>query len=326
MKNSFLLTLQLILVGVSNAQLTASDVNPIAGDTFHIQTCSYIGLGNAGNNVVWDFSGVSSIDGPALVSYTHGFPTLPNSNITSIQTIVDNPNVQPITRILHVNSTAQEYLGSPDVTYSDSEKLLEFPIDLSMNFTDDFAASFVTAGNNFDKTGNSTITCDGFGTLITPEGTYTDVYRTHLVQSSSDVSTSGGINSQYTTDEYNWYKAGYHHPIMTLGTYSFVLSPIDITENRAKYLVENNSVSEITDLDVSEISIYPNPAQETIHLETKHIIKSVDLISLNGKKIRSIQVNSNTPTISISNLKAGTYILRIETKSGKISYQKFLKM
>lgn len=72
--------------------------------------------------------------------------------------------------------------------------------------------------------------------------------------------------------------------------------------------------------DNSLVSIYPNPASDYVTVEGGNINR-VDLYDISGKKLL---IQSNNKTISIGNLHAGFYIVRIET-DGNILQRKLLK-
>ncbi|WP_460219369.1 leucine-rich repeat domain-containing protein [Psychroserpens sp. MEBiC05023] len=79
----------------------------------------------------------------------------------------------------------------------------------------------------------------------------------------------------------------------------------------------------INDLKLSKnISLYPNPAQSQIQLNSNETIKFVSIIDIFGK---TIKVNLTiTSGINISDLSNGVYFLRIYTDKG-IAIKKFIK-
>jgi hypothetical protein len=69
------------------------------------------------------------------------------------------------------------------------------------------------------------------------------------------------------------------------------------------------------------ISIYPNPTSDILHVETVGMVKLLQVQDLTGR----ILANSvNTKNISTSNLKSGVYLLYIETEYAKTT-QRFVK-
>jgi len=64
----------------------------------------------------------------------------------------------------------------------------------------------------------------------------------------------------------------------------------------------------------SQLSIYPNPASKTVHVEIAKTASKVTLsiLSLEGKLIRSGRIENSSSQIDVSALKPGIYILRFD--------------
>ncbi len=74
----------------------------------------------------------------------------------------------------------------------------------------------------------------------------------------------------------------------------------------------------------SIVRVYPNPATDKIHIESKERIKSIELFSIDGKTIQNIKADSNSSVISLDKLNRGIYFLRIQT-SGQFLIEKVIK-
>lgn len=71
----------------------------------------------------------------------------------------------------------------------------------------------------------------------------------------------------------------------------------------------------------SDFSIYPNPANDLISIKSEETIESLEVLSLEGRKIKS----TNASTIDVSNLTNGMYLLQVKTEDGKIGSKKIIK-
>jgi hypothetical protein len=72
------------------------------------------------------------------------------------------------------------------------------------------------------------------------------------------------------------------------------------------------------------ISVYPNPCQNQLQFQSTEKIKTVSVISIDGKIV--LQFNEmNQNNLDVSSLKVGIYLLKIETEQGKIIHQYFTK-
>ncbi|MFY9150763.1 MAG: alpha-amylase family glycosyl hydrolase [Prolixibacteraceae bacterium] len=76
--------------------------------------------------------------------------------------------------------------------------------------------------------------------------------------------------------------------------------------------------------DNSPFLIYPNPANDLLHIQSKEAIRFVDIISTDGKIIQKEIFSGNGSEIKIGNLKPGLYILRMHSDN-QIIAEKFIK-
>lgn len=74
--------------------------------------------------------------------------------------------------------------------------------------------------------------------------------------------------------------------------------------------------------DKLTISIYPNPASDVINIVGWNTIKQMQLYNVSGRKVAGWQTAQ--PTININNLNSGTYILKMELKTGEVLKQKII--
>ncbi|WP_431157505.1 FG-GAP-like repeat-containing protein [Winogradskyella poriferorum] len=84
----------------------------------------------------------------------------------------------------------------------------------------------------------------------------------------------------------------------------------DIPINQSLKIVEGSSLS-INDYSNSKFKIYPNPANDILHLTLEENDFSIKIFNLLGSEIRDYQTNVNNKTVDISNIKIGVYIIKI---------------
>lgn len=83
------------------------------------------------------------------------------------------------------------------------------------------------------------------------------------------------------------------------------------------------AVSEVETL--KNTVVFPNPASNTINIQSVHSIRAYRIFNLIGEEIlQKKTADTNEYSIQISNLKSGSYIIQIETEAG-ISNLKFIK-
>jgi hypothetical protein len=93
------------------------------------------------------------------------------------------------------------------------------------------------------------------------------------------------------------------------------------TEDYTINIVSNLSLD---DFNQDQFSIYPNPSQNVVNIESKNnlIIESVKIVDLSGKLI--IEKNQNTNQVDIENLSNGMYIVEVASE-GTIYKKKLIK-
>ncbi len=65
----------------------------------------------------------------------------------------------------------------------------------------------------------------------------------------------------------------------------------------------------------STFQLYPNPSANTINLQNATTLNSVQIFTLQGRKVFENQLNSTNSVIDISNLSSGTYLLKVVSES-----------
>ena len=71
------------------------------------------------------------------------------------------------------------------------------------------------------------------------------------------------------------------------------------------------------------ITVYPNPASETVNIRGWNNIKQMQLYDVSGRLLNEWQLA--TPSININNLMSGTYLLKLRMKTGEILQEKIIK-
>ncbi|MCD4697511.1 MAG: T9SS type A sorting domain-containing protein [Bacteroidales bacterium] len=93
----------------------------------------------------------------------------------------------------------------------------------------------------------------------------------------------------------------------------------------AYYFHQSYSVSPASKKVVEKISMYPNPAQNSISLFSEAPVENVQVCSLSGKvmiEINNFELNNK---YDISDLKSGIYIVRINQSNGESITKKLIK-
>ena len=72
-------------------------------------------------------------------------------------------------------------------------------------------------------------------------------------------------------------------------------------------------------LDGNSISLYPNPAKDQVHIDSKTMIRQMSLFSVNGVMVGNRSVDAFTVDCSLEGYSKGVYVLRLITDEGVIT-------
>ncbi len=309
-----LLSLALVTAGavhvMAQPTLTSSNIAPAVGQSFTTHTAGYVSPGNSGANQVWNLAFTPSTGNTSTFvapSSTPNGSSFPNSNVAM--------NSGANTAYYKATSTEFQVAGfygnGTVISYYNNEDMLRFPFSYNSSYTDTWGTTFVN-GVTFYRTGSTTVTYDGYGTLTTPGGTFQNVVRTHFVQTYQDSSSFGIIT--YTNDEYMWWLPGYSFVIATVGTLTSSFgSPTQYGQYDSNVSVGTAEIGSPQLLDV-----FPVPANEklTLNVGNAEAVTEVKIFSVTGAEVKSISaeklfVEQNVAEIPVFDLPQGVYFLQV---------------
>lgn len=291
--------------------IQSSDFYPTIGDSYTIHESNYVAPGSAGNNVTWDLSALSS---NAVVTLNILNPDPTYSNSTHQFEFVGQVNNHQ-----QLSSQAFEMVAEvtpfEDIDYSDPIKIFEFPMTIGDQFTDSFTATFNQSGTTIQRSGTIEVEVDGYGTLITPQGTFTDVLRIHSVRTINDDFQGTTITS--TIDMYQWIQAGTHTELANVRT-------LDLPGTQVSQALYLGGTAGLKDESLTHpLTLYPNPSQNQISLKYDLQIDKIEIVDVNGRSV-SAYFNATNNSIDISHLNAGIYYVTVISNQSK-SVQKLIK-
>ncbi|ASK32246.1 secretion protein [Chryseobacterium sp. T16E-39] len=282
--------------------------------------------GNGGSNITWDFTNISGTNEIYRMFYgtCPGIPEctfFPQAN--QYVTVLDNAGNQSADKnLLKLNTVQLEHLGARNnttnftLTYTDTPIQLKFPVTYLNSFADTSSSTI----NGVTTNTNDIITADGYGTIKTPAGTYSNVLRIKK-ESTITITTSGVPTSTTKITTYSWYKN--NREVIGVFSVGNLLSPI-VQPLPSRFQYTNNSVvlgtGEVKDME--SLVIYPNPTSDFVTVKNEKIIDKIELSDAEGRKISEFKGIS---TIDISKLLSGVYYLKIDLKNEKTQIKKIIK-
>ncbi len=124
----------------------------------------------------------------------------------------------------------------------------------------------------------------------------------------------GAINPTYAS--YDSYGNAINDPYPT----NFASSGFDLD---AIAILDSSFATSVQNVNQLDITIYPNPANDIIHISGNNFQNSITITDLNGRVV--IQDDSSSNTLDISNLVKGVYLIKIESDTGYY-FNKFIKL
>jgi len=328
-------------ISLAQPTLTATGMNPVVGDHFNNYNAGYVSPGTSGVNQTWNLAAmgtgtVSAYTGTTVASTPYA-ATYAAANIALASTAAS----QYI--YYNTSSTAVKIEGiavnsgttTVEFVYSNPEDLLHFPFAYTNTYTDPWQATFSTGGSQYLRTGNTTVTADGYGTVTTPAGTFSNAMRVHFVEvykDSTNITGFGPYVLHYTNDEYMWYLNNNHYPIASVSTLSTTSSFTNATTQSGTYLTGVVAGIENPSAFISAVNLFPNPASGSTNLTitlTESKAVKITLVNILGAEVgktiaaEGIQGDNNYK-LDISNLSEGIYFAQISLDGTLASTQKMI--
>lgn len=289
--------------------------------------------GSPGANVTWNLANVqSSITGGGTVFYGV-CPSIPECSTfptANRYLSVLNPNgSQTDDKNMYLVSSSQiEALGGRNetanstLTYTDTYIELKFPTVYLQSFTD---TSSVPVGSGGVTSTSEVTTADGYGTLITPAGTYTNVLRVKKETILTN-SFNGNPSTISQTISYTWYKNN-REQIATFVDINNSTFPISAVGPSSFTYTTNSGLATEESQAKKSLIIYPNPVKDGklwINATSNIKIKSVTIYDMTGKQVFARSENkmiavAGKYTIDLQNYPNGNYIVKIITDKNTVT-------
>jgi hypothetical protein len=329
------------------AQITITNNDfPVIGNLVvrAVDEVTTVSPGNAGTNQIWDFSNlvITRYDSAVYIppQGVTGYENYPDANMVAKH--YNGPQEYNHSyNFLKSSTGGLQWIGDENfvtlfgtfslnmhTSYHPAPFGLPLPFSFGNTSSQDFEMDWYmatrNAGDLLDSTKkishmNLTMTADASGTMITPGGSF-PVLRVKELISTTDSSytyTSGSwvlqSDTTYSWTQYRWYtndygEVGYYYARDGKGNgFSYFKSETIVGINDVK--------------DKPGVTIYPNPSQSLISIDTKERINKVEIYNTEGNLK---MVVGNSGTIDITSLSSGLYIARVYTLHGRASAS-FLK-
>lgn len=293
---------------IAQPVITSSMPTAPVGYSENIYTATAsVAPGSGGPAVTWNISTLTPTlaGGVVLINPTTSpyASTFPSATICAKITPATGPVMYAYEKVSSTKweTVANNYYGvgtGQDYT-PNFESFLEFPFSYTNTFRD-----------TFQKVGGSAntvdITYDGYGTLITPFATYTNVVRIQKYWGPGDY-------------DYNWY---------TTSPYLGIVASYDAQGNN--YVLVNNASAAVHNINQPvSVQLFPNPATSHVTVLTSFSEinnASVVITDISGKTMSITAITGNETHLDRNGLAPGIYLYQVQNNglkvaSGKIIFQ-----
>ena len=310
---------------ISQVTVSQSDM-PSSGDTLRFSVASAAGVdpGTGGNNQTWDFSSLQSTSQyvdeflpvsscPFTYVATYGFPfsgsysdmgRLDNSafQIPTIPGI--NLTINDVYNFYKSNSAdfSQKGFGASingfpiPIPYSDSDVLVPLPLTSTSTSTSPYSFNIqIPSLGYYGRVAERNNTVDGWGTLITPFGTFQTLrIRSELAYTDTiaiDQLGFGFMLPQQTEVKYKWVAPGYGWPLLEITATTI---PFVGTETVSRVVYRDNIAIDDTGIEdavLSAVEMYPNPASDVVMVKSELPVAqtmSYELMDASGRSLNKV--------------------------------------
>lgn len=304
---------------IAQPTLTAATNNPVIGDAFTIHYCDTNGIsrGASGASVTWNFGSLSqtSTSTETYIACAHPYiDSFPGSTIANTDGagnytyFIADVNKFSVTGVYNV-ATGYQY-------YTNPATMISYPAT--------YGASHIDTGLIAIPFGSLAVidssTNDGYGTLVLPSGTYTNVLRMHAIFHISDNVTWADYQR---FEEYRWHVQGFHDPLLAIG--------YDTTGGHAHissveyYTQHTAGISEING-NAMNMEVSPNPATDVVNIKfnlTESAPVTITLCDVVGKVVRNIcntRLSEGAKNLEcpVADLSAGVYFIHLANENNNI--------
>lgn len=297
--------------------------------------------GNPGANQTWDFSLLQHHTTDTFVftnsQWTPYGSSFTNSNLCMMKISTDTNYTYLKTNAdsMVILGQAVKFMGSANsiiVNINPTQKLADFSSTYQSSFTNTSKFKVVVyygqvvSGITIDsikvkETTTTTSIFDAWGNLTTSLGTY-NCLRANIQQITNDsiwalafgnwidmTATYGGID---TSKKYSWWAKNIGFVVAELN-----VDPVTDSVLGGKHLGVPplpGSVQEFS--DAGQVSIYPNPANDNVVVNSTNSIYNIEISNTIGEIVKSQNLNCTAGIINVSDLNKGIYIIRIKSENG----------
>lgn len=300
--------------------LTAVTSIPVPGFSYQTFKNSQFIHGPSGSSQMWDFSGqVYTAEG--TVSYagcnsTNNCATFPGSNLVYHSTADTSSFSYYIASASSLSLNGYGFYNNE--IFTDPDDVLRFPFTYGTSYADSFKYTDVNSMLTLTEKGSDSVSGDGWGTLKTPAGLFSNVLRIRHINTRWDsVKFNSGPVEVYVGKDtmYQWYDANHPDPLYMSIAIHDPANNISVS----RYTFQNPTEIGTPDLGNTDWRLYPNPASGSCKVTVRLFAPSnieLSIVDLSGRIVYKSpmqeflagEVRINVP---VEHIVPGVYAVRL---------------
>lgn len=312
--------------------LSSGTADPSAGDALTLSTCSWVDPGPAGTNITWaqpDLEVLSTNVSNYVSAASTGLAgTYPNATVA-----YDGGGGT----YLFYREAATGYeqdgfvLNMYSATCSDRLLLLPYPLSYGNTWSDNATCTVTDGSTSWARTMSVTGTADGWGSIILPAGTVTNVLRVHWVENMVDNQYDPPSTTVF--DYYSWYRPETPGPVFSTSNIDVTIFGFSTSDSSSTLLdLSAIGMQEVLDHAIG-VRVMPNPVSdraEVVFGLGAGERATIELLDVSGRVVRTstraIQVSgAQREFIDMVALPAGAYVVRITDGRGAYGTSRVVK-
>ncbi|HNS12715.1 MAG TPA: T9SS type A sorting domain-containing protein [Bacteroidia bacterium] len=315
----FLIAMCINLSVFSQPEVTSGNL-PQTGDHVVIGLCSDIPDATAlnastGSGLTWDFSSLTEVEeqyfefvDPASTPWGAEFPTATLCGISwddaySYYRVTGSSlNTVGFAILIPPSDTAK-------LVYTTEETIAPIPYSLGTMNTSSFSGTSYAQGFSVPFNGNIDFHADGDGTLILPNGTYSNVVKYHFYRTqSTGVTTS-------TKDQWAWVSEDFRFWLLLMET---TYDGFNTTHRVWFDKSPESSTTSVQEIAEKTCTIFPNPVSSgsALYINTELAYDHLNLLDLSGRELKTF--SKAEKQFHLDGISAGVYLLKMSDKDGAV--------
>lgn len=346
----------------SFSQITILDTDMLKlGDTVRISeaTDANIDYTTTGPNAEWDFSYLQAeaqqlIDpyNPQAAGFLVNNFFGPNAGnfaaeyYRSLELPLDQAgqflpvNIEDAFRFTRITEDSLTYIGiaievegnTVPVRSDTIEKVYDFPL----NYEDEYSSRGYTNANFnpifdgiFRQYRQRETQVDGYGSVITPLGTYECLRVHHRINELDSLYIGLGFNNWLPLDlpvrhVYEWWAKDELYPVVRIEVQE--INGDDVVTEILYQDIYLGLDASLTKLSANDFKLFPNPVDDELNLQTKGSLDDIKIFNLSGELVHHQQGNKLSEiAVDVSDLTRGIYFIHFQTDLGSAKGQ-FIKL